>query len=74
MGIRINVQKIGLFDWSVPEIWLIKNVRKIGLFDDLFWRYGWLKTPAIWLAENILVRNQGTKFCPNTRLVQEHSK
>ena len=21
---------------------------------DLFWRYGWLRNPAIWLAENIL--------------------
>ena len=28
---------------------------------DLFWRYGWLKNPAIWLAENILVHISVTK-------------
>ena len=30
--------------------------KKSGYFIDLLWRYGWLKNPAIWLAENILAQ------------------
>ena len=29
---------------------------------DLFWRYCWLKNPAIWLAENILAHISWTKI------------
>ena len=28
--------------------------KKSCYFIDLFWKHGWLKSPAIWLAENIL--------------------
>ena len=48
--------------------------KKSGYFIDLFWRYGWLKNPAIWLAENILVHISGTRISPNMGFVQEHSK
>ena len=41
---------------------------------NLFWRYGWLKNPAIWLAENILANISGTKIVPNMGFVQKHSK
>ena len=48
--------------------------KKSGYFIDLFWRYGWLKNPAISLAENILVHISGTRIFPNMGFVQEHSK
>ena len=35
---------------------------KSGCFIDLFWRYDWLKNPAIWLDENILVHISGKNF------------
>ena len=41
---------------------------------DLFWRYGWLKNPAIWLTENILAHISGTKILSNMEFVQEHRK
>ena len=47
---------------------------KAGYFIDSFWRYGWLKIPAIWLAEKILARILGTKILPDMEFVQEHSK
>ena len=52
-------------------------MQKSGYFSDLFWKYGWLKNPAIWLAENILAHISGTKIFSNMRLlkyVQEHNK
>ena len=33
-------------------------MQKIRLI-HLFWRYGWLKNPVIWLAENNLAYNSG---------------
>ena len=36
------------------------DMTKPGYFIDLFWRYGWLKNAAIWLAENILAHISGT--------------
>ena len=41
---------------------------------DLFWRYCWLKNPAIWLAENILAHISWTKIFQNMGFVQERSK
>ena len=52
---------------------LVSTCKKSGYFIDLFWRYGWLKNPAIWLAENILAHISGTKIFPNIGFVQEHS-
>ena len=40
-----------------------------GYFIDLSWRCGWLKNPAIWLAENILAHISGTKIFPNMGFV-----
>ena len=37
-------------------------MQKSDYFTDLFWMYGWLKNPAIWLAENILVPISSTKI------------
>ena len=45
---------------------------KIKLFIDLFLRYGWLKNPAVWLAETFWPISQEKKFpqiwdlCSNT--------
>ena len=36
--------------------------KKSGYFVDLSPRYGWLKNPAIWLAENNLALVSETKF------------
>ena len=49
-------------------------MQKSGYFIDLFWRYGWLKNPAIGLAENILAHISGMKIFPDMRFVQENSK
>ena len=40
-----------------------KTAKKFSFFINLFWRYGWLKDPKIWLAENILNHISGTKIC-----------
>ena len=40
----------------------VSTCKKSGYFIDLLWRYGWLKNPAIWLAENILAPSQEQKF------------
>ena len=48
--------------------------KKSGYLDDLFYRYGWSKNPAIWQAENILAPISGTKIFPNTEFVEEQSK
>ena len=47
---------------------------KSGYFSDLFWRFGWLKNAAIWVAENILAHISGTRIFPNMWFVQEQSK
>ena len=58
MRICMSMKKIRLYHWLVLEIWLIKKfcnlIGKSGYFTDSFWRYDWLKNPAIWSAENIL--------------------
>ena len=61
--------------WSTFNLCeFVSTCKKSGYFIDLFWRYGWLKNPAIWLAENILAHISGTKIFPNMGFVQEHSK
>ena len=61
--------------WSTFNLCeFVSTCKKSGYFIDLFWKYGWLKNPAIWLAENILAHISGTKIFPNMGFVQEHSK
>ena len=56
-----------IFDHSHPKsFWSTNNLcefvltcKKSGYFISLFWRYGWLKNPAIWLADNILANISG---------------
>ena len=69
--------------WPCPlqNFWLTFSLRKFvstckesGYVIDEFWRYGWLKNPAIWLGEGILAHISRTKIFPNMRFVQEHSK
>ena len=52
----------------------VSKCKKAGYFIDFFWRYGWLKNTAIWLAENILTHISETKISPNMGFVQEHQK
>ena len=75
-------------DW--PHPFLAKSIQKkfyqvliyVNLYQHaknqaislIFWRYGWLKNLAIWLAENILAYISGTRIFPNMEFVQEHSK
>ena len=40
-------------------MWICINMQKSGYFIYLFWRYGWLKNPAVWLAEDILAHISG---------------
>ena len=47
----------------------MSTCKKSGYSIDLFWRYVWLKTHAIWLAENILANISGTKNFPNMGFV-----
>ena len=63
-----------VFDQLFIYMNLYQHVEITGYFTDLFWRYGWLKNPAIWLAENILCSISGTKIFPNMQFVQEHSE
>ena len=49
-------------------------MQKPDYFINLFWRYGWLKNPAIWVAEKILAYISWTKIFPNMEFKQEHSK
>ena len=50
-----------IFDHAHPQIfWSTFNLCELvstykNQVISLFWRYGWLKNPEIWLAENILV-------------------
>ena len=61
--------------WSTFNLCEFVSTCKISrYFTDLFWRYGWLNNPAIWLAENILAHISGTRIFPNMGFVQEHSK
>ena len=48
----------------------VSTGKKSDYINYLFWRYGWLKNPPMWCAQNILVYISG----PNMRFVQEHSK
>ena len=64
-----------------PNFWSTFNLCKFvstckqsGYFIDLFWRYGWSKNPAIWLAENILAHVSGTEIFSKMWFVQEHRK
>ena len=52
----------------------VSTCKKSGYFTNSFWRYCWLKNPAIRLTENILAYISGTKIFPNIEFVQEHSK
>ena len=65
---------IKIFWWTFNLCEFVSTCKISDYFIDLFWRYGWLKNPAIWLAENILAHISGTKIFPNTGFVQEHSK
>ena len=51
--------------WSTFNLCeFVSKCKKSGYFIDLFWRYGWLKNPAIWLAENILAHISGANTFP----------
>ena len=52
----------------------VSTQKKSGYFINLFWRKGWVKNPAIWLAGNILAHISGTKIFRNMRFVHEHRK
>ena len=52
----------------------VSTCKKTGYFIDFFWKYGWLKNPAIWLDENIFAHISGNKISPNMGFVQEHNK
>ena len=53
------------------NMWISTQWKKSGYLLDLFWRSGWLKIPAIWLAENILVHITRLKILSNMGFVQE---
>ena len=41
--------------WSTFDLYIfVSTCKKSGYFIDSFWRYDWLKNPAIWLIGNIL--------------------
>ena len=69
-----------IFDHTRPQIfWSTFNLCELvstckNQVISLFWRYGWLKNPAIWLAENILGHLSGKKNFPNMGFVQDCSK
>ena len=69
--LRYNLPKQFLINFWF--IWTAINMQKVRLF-YLFWRYGSLKNPEIWLAENILAHISGTKPFPNMGFVLEHSR
>ena len=56
------------FDQLLIHLNLYQHAKKSGYFIDLFWRYGWLKNPAVWLAENILAHISGTRIFPDMGL------
>ena len=51
-------------------MWTCINMQKI----DLFWWYGRIKNPSIWLAKNILAHILGPKVFPNMGFVPEQNK
>ena len=65
--------------WPYPPKYFLINfniyefVEWIWEFDLFSW-YGWLKNPAIWLAEKIMAYISGTKIVSNMGFVQKHSK
>ena len=67
-----SIQKISWQTFDFCEF--TSTFKKSAYLDDLFWWYGWLENPAIWLAENILDHISGTKMFPNMGFIQEHSK
>ena len=59
--------------WSTFNLCeFVSTCKKSGYFIDLFWRYGWLKNPAIWLAENILAHISGTKILNTANNINFH--
>ena len=58
-----------LFDQLLIHVNLYQHAKNSGYCTDLFWRYGWLKNPTIWLAENILAHISGTRIFPNTGFI-----
>ena len=62
------------FDQLFIYINLYQHAKKSGYFNNLFLIYGWLKNPAIWLAENNLTNISRTKIFPNMGFKQEYSK
>ena len=69
-----------IFDHVLPKnfwstfMWPRINMQKIRLFYLFLVKIWWIKTPAIWLAENILAHISGTKVFQIIGFVQEHNK
>ena len=69
-----NCGQVAQNGWVTFNLYEFVSTCKKRLFIDSFWRYGWLKNPAIWLAKNIFAHIPGTKTFPNMEFVQGHSK
>ena len=75
-------QVMSIFDHDHPKrFWstfdlceFVSTCKESGYFITFFWRYSWLKNPAIWLAENILAHISGTKIFPIMPFVQKQGK
>ena len=67
----INLIFVNLY--QIKKYQNYQTYKKWGCFIDLLWRKAWFKNP-IWMAERILAYISGTKFFPNRRFPQEHSK
>ena len=52
---------------------LYEHAKKLGYFIDLFWIYGWLKNPAMWLPENNSAHISKNKIFPNMGFVQKNN-
>ena len=68
----MSTQKI--FGQLLIYVNLYQRAKNQAILIDLFWRYGWLKNPAIWLTENILAHISETKIFPNMGFAQETIK
>ena len=56
--------------WSTCNLYeFVSTCKKSGYFIYFFWRYGWLRNTAIWLAENILAHISRKKISPKMGLV-----
>ena len=62
-----------IFSPSFSLCEIVSTYKKSGYFNDLLWRYGWLKNSAISLAKNILANINGINIFLNMGLVEEHS-